>query len=71
MDNAMNDGEMKLFFNNNYVIVHLTVDESKDKKILKARTPMNCYKNITAKTREYLIGLYLTAAAISCRFAKA
>ena len=35
MDNAMNDGEMKPFFNNNYVIVHLTVDESKDKKNLE------------------------------------
>ena len=31
----MNDGEMKPFFNNNYVIVHLTVDESKDKKNLE------------------------------------
>ena len=35
MDNAMNDGELKSFFDSNYVIVHLTVDESKDKKDLE------------------------------------
>jgi thioredoxin-related protein len=35
MDNAMNEEGMKSFFNNNYVIVHLTVDESKDKKDLE------------------------------------
>ena len=35
MDNAMNEGELKSFFNSNYVVVHLTVDESKDKKNLE------------------------------------
>ena len=35
MDNAMNDGALKSFFDNNYVIVHLTVDESKGKKDLE------------------------------------
>ncbi len=35
MDNAMNDGKLKSFFNENYVVVHLTVDESKDKKDLE------------------------------------
>lgn len=35
MDTAMNDPEIKTFFDNNYVIRHLTVDESKDKKSLE------------------------------------
>ena len=35
MDNAMNDAELTCFFDNNYVIVHLTVDESKDKRNLE------------------------------------
>ena len=35
MDNAMNDEKLKSFFDNNYVVVHLTVDESKDKKKLE------------------------------------
>lgn len=35
MDNSMNDEKLKLFFDNNYVVVHLTVDESKDKKGLE------------------------------------
>jgi thioredoxin-related protein len=35
MDNAMNDEKLKSFFDNNYVIVHLTVDESKGKKELE------------------------------------
>ena len=35
MDNAMNDGKLKAFFDNNYVVVHLTVDESADKKQLE------------------------------------
>ena len=35
MDAAMNDGKLKSFFVNNYVVVHLTVDESKDKKELE------------------------------------
>jgi hypothetical protein len=35
MDNAMNDGKLKAFFDNNYVVVHLTVDESTDKKQLE------------------------------------
>ncbi|MDQ2862190.1 MAG: thioredoxin family protein, partial [Bacteroidota bacterium] len=35
MDNAMNDGEIQSFFDNNYVIVHLTIDESEDKKNLE------------------------------------
>lgn len=32
MDTAMNDETIKSFFDNNYVIKHLAVDESKDKK---------------------------------------
>ena len=35
MDNSMNDETLKSFFTDNYVIVHLTVDESKDKKELE------------------------------------
>ncbi len=35
MDNSMNDEKLKSFFDKNYVIVHLTVDESKDKKYLE------------------------------------
>ena len=35
MDNSMNDEKLKSFFDNNYVIVHLTVDESRDKKELE------------------------------------
>jgi len=35
MDTAMNDETIKSFFDNNYVIKHLTVDESKDKKELE------------------------------------
>ena len=35
MDNSMNDEKLKSFFDNNYVVVHLTVDESKDKKELE------------------------------------
>jgi thioredoxin-related protein len=35
MDDAMNDGALKTFFDNNYVIVHLTVDENKGKKDLE------------------------------------
>jgi thiol-disulfide isomerase/thioredoxin len=35
MDNAMNDEKLKPFFDNNYVVVHLIVDESKDKKELE------------------------------------
>lgn len=31
MDTAMNDQTIKSFFDNNYIIQHLTVDESKDK----------------------------------------
>ncbi len=35
MDTAMNDVTVKSFFDKNYVIEHLTVDESKDKKDLE------------------------------------
>ena len=35
MDTAMNDETIKSFFDDNYVIKHLTVDESKDKKNLE------------------------------------
>lgn len=35
MDSAMNDQAVQSFFNKNYVIKHLTVDESKDKKDLE------------------------------------
>lgn len=35
MDTAMNERPIKEFFNNNYVIKHLTVDESPGKKILE------------------------------------
>lgn len=35
MDSSMNDASCKKFFNDNYVIRHLTVDESKDKKNLE------------------------------------
>jgi hypothetical protein len=35
MDNAMNDEKLKSFFDNNYIVVHLTVDESNDKKGLE------------------------------------
>lgn len=35
MDTAMNDETIKSFFDKNYVIKHLTVDESKDKKDLE------------------------------------
>lgn len=35
MDSAMNDPKIKSFFDKNYVIRHLTVDESKDKKDLE------------------------------------
>ncbi|MEO6814226.1 MAG: thioredoxin family protein [Ginsengibacter sp.] len=35
MDAALNDEKVKKFFDNNYVIKHLTVDESKDKKELE------------------------------------
>lgn len=37
MDNSINDEKLKSFFDNNYVLVHLTVDESKDKKELENR----------------------------------
>lgn len=32
MDSAMNDEKVKSFFRENYIVVHLTVDESTDKK---------------------------------------
>ncbi len=35
MDSAMNDKSIKSFFDKNYVIKHLTVDERADKKILE------------------------------------
>ncbi len=35
MDTSMNEGKLKDFFTDNYVVVHLTVDESKDKKDLE------------------------------------
>ena len=35
MDNAMNDEKLKSFFDANYVVVHLTVDENKNKKELE------------------------------------
>ncbi|HET7118996.1 MAG TPA: thioredoxin family protein [Hanamia sp.] len=35
MDTAMNDNSIKSFFDKNYVIKHLTVDESADKKNLE------------------------------------
>lgn len=35
MENAMNDGELKYLFNNNYVIIRLTVNENKDKLYLE------------------------------------
>lgn len=35
MDSAMNDEKVKSFFDKSYVVVHLTVDESKDKKELE------------------------------------
>lgn len=35
MDASMNNPSVKSFFDNNYVITHLTVDESKDKKNLE------------------------------------
>jgi thiol-disulfide isomerase/thioredoxin len=35
MDNSMNDANLKSFFDKNYVVVHLTVDESRDKKQLE------------------------------------
>ncbi|OQY96930.1 MAG: hypothetical protein B6D37_00075 [Sphingobacteriales bacterium UTBCD1] len=35
MDSSMSDESCKKFFNDNYVIRHLTVDESKDKKNLE------------------------------------
>ena len=37
MDTAMNDNFIKSFFDKNYVIKHLTVEESADKKISKIR----------------------------------
>src|ERR1700730_9293395 len=35
MDNSMNDEKLKPFFDKNYIVVHLTVDESRDKKELE------------------------------------
>ena len=35
MDNAMNDEKLKSFFDNSYVVVHLTIDETRDKKELE------------------------------------
>ena len=35
MDNSMNDEKLKSFFDNNYVVIHLTVDETRDKKELE------------------------------------
>ena len=35
MDKSMNDVACKQFFDDNYIIVHLVVDESKDKKALE------------------------------------
>ncbi len=35
MDTAMNDKSVKSFFDNNYVVKHITIDESKDKKDLE------------------------------------
>jgi thioredoxin-related protein len=35
MDTSMNDASCKKFFDDNYVITHLTVDESPDKKNLE------------------------------------
>jgi len=37
MDSSMNDKSCKKFFNDNYVVRHLVVDESKDKKNLENR----------------------------------
>ena len=59
MDNSMNDEKLKDFFTNNYVIVHLTVDESKDNKDLENPGQMIFGRNIMATSREFLIGLYL------------
>jgi thioredoxin-related protein len=35
MDNSLNDPSVKAFFDKNYVITHLTIDESPDKKNLE------------------------------------
>lgn len=35
MDTSLNDPSVKSFFDKNYVITHLTIDESPDKKILE------------------------------------
>jgi len=35
MDNSMNDEKLKFFFDNSYVVIHLTVDETRDKKVLE------------------------------------
>jgi thiol-disulfide isomerase/thioredoxin len=35
MDNSINDEKLKSFFDNNYVVIHLTVDETRDKKELE------------------------------------
>ncbi len=35
MDDAMNEETLRSFFDKNYVVVHLTIDESKDKKELE------------------------------------
>src|ERR1700730_10298358 len=35
MDSSMNDEKLKPFFDKNYIVVHLTVDESRDKKELE------------------------------------
>lgn len=35
MDSALNDKKVKSFFDDNYLIKHLTIDESKDKKYLE------------------------------------
>jgi len=35
MENAMNDASIKDFFEKNYVVEHITIDESKDKKDLE------------------------------------
>jgi len=35
MDNSMNDEKLRSFFDNSYVVVHLTIDETRDKKELE------------------------------------
>ena len=58
MNNSMNDEKLKSFFDNNYVVVHLTVDESKDKKELENPGSISLRAKYHGEEQGFLTGLY-------------